>query len=155
MVLRACMKLDVPVAFAGPVDYQELVAYKERLMVVAGGWTGATFHGLVQGPDLWRLYQRAHVHVNAARFEPYGIVTTEAQALGCNIVHTQRSWAAGVFGTQGTLCDPYDLDSVTESIEQELRRPRGWAGIRPPTWQEASPALLGFYQEVWDGVLRS
>ena len=58
----------------------------------------------------------------------------------------------GVFGQAGSLCDPGDLGSVVAAIEQELRRPRGWAGVRPMTWYRATQALIPLYEEVWDGI---
>ena len=147
-VLRACMRLDVPVTFAGPdnaPDSQQILAH---LRAIAGDWPGATFLPMLRGDDLWREYQRAWVHANASSFEPFGLNSLEALACGCNIVHTAQGWGVEEFAGDGSLCDPQDVDSIADALEVELNRPRGWHRRRPPTWDEAVLQLLPLYQEV-------
>ena len=148
IVLTACQRLDVPVVFSGPRDNLQHYHYKDELIAMCNGWNGATFLGLLRGDELWSQYRKAHVHVNASGYEPYGIVTDEALASGCNIVHTQNSWVAERFAQHGSLCDPDDEDSVAAAIERELNAPRNRHGYHPPTWLEATLPLIPIYQEL-------
>ena len=146
-VLEACEKLDVPVTFCGFNEDPHYDAYPDQLREAAGQYAGATVLGKLTGEELWNAYRRSYVHVCATRFEPFGQVTLDALALGCNIVHTQHSWAAEQFGKVGSLCDPLSVDSVAAAIDTELRRTRGWARLRPPTWTEAAKGMLAVYEE--------
>jgi len=152
-VLRACIKLNVPITFAGPMDRETSQEYVWQLREEAGNWKGARFFGLLHGSALWDQYRRAHVHVDAAYIEPFGLGTLEALAAGCNIVHTKHSWAAEDFAQYGSLCEPSDVDSIVAAIKHELSRPRGWHGCRPLTWSEAARVLIPIYTEVCGAAL--
>ena len=148
-VLTACEKLGVPVRFAGfrneRGDDDEYVAEFQRRV---NAYPKAEYLGFLHGEDLLDAYRRSHMHVNASPYwEPFGQVTLDALALGCNIVHTQNSWAAEQFGRVGSLCDPDDAESIGAAIDTELKRRRGWASVRPPTWTEAARCLLPIYEE--------
>ena len=147
-VLEACMKLDVPVTFCGFNEDPFYDEYPERLKDMADAYPKATVLGKLNGEALWNEYRTAHVHVCATRFEPFGQVTLDALALGCNIVHPKESWSAEQFSTVGTICDSMSVESIKDSIDQELRRRRGWANVRPPTWTEAAKCMLSVYDEV-------
>jgi len=151
MVLQACMQLDVPITFAGPENADDSAQVLAHLHEITGDWKGATFLPMLHGADLWREYRRAWVHANASGFEPFGLNSLEALASGCNIMHTEEGWASEHFAQFGGLCSPLELDSISQAIESELNRPRGWHGCRPQTWDEASCQLLPIYQEVGDG----
>ena len=146
-VLKACKLLDLPVAFAGFNEDPVEDPYVAEFMAAVERYPKARYVGFLHGADLWAEYDRAHVHVNASRFEPFGQVTLDALACGCNIVHTQHSWAAEQFGAVGSPCDPDDIESIAEAIAREVKRRRGWHGLRPPTWTEAARALLAVYEE--------
>lgn len=147
-VLQACKKLDVPVTFAGPAPNSDCLAYKARLIEMAKDWAGAAVLDLLHGRDLLTKYDEALVCVNAASFEPYGLVTLEALARGANIVHSRNSWAAEEFGSVGTLCDPSSIQDITSAIDTELRKPRGWADYQPLTWLHATTPLLEIYAKM-------
>ncbi len=146
-VLRACRNLGVPIIFAGPSDPCDGGAYELRFREEASAYTGAEVVGMLRETELWQQYARAWVHVNASLFEPYGLVTLEALALGANIVHTRKCWAAKQFAQWGSLCDPESEESVTAAIATELGKPRGWADHRPPTWGEAAAVLAPICEE--------
>jgi glycosyltransferase involved in cell wall biosynthesis len=151
MVLKACKQLDVPITFAGPENADDSAQILAHLHEIAGDWKGATFLPMLHGADLWREYRRAWVHANASGFEPFGLNSLEALACGCNIIHTEEGWASEHFAQFGGLCSPFDLDSISQAIENGLNRPRGWHGYRPQTWDEASCQLLPIYQAVGNG----
>jgi glycosyltransferase involved in cell wall biosynthesis len=154
-VLRACRSLGLPVTFVGMLDNPQARSYLRALRGEAANWTGARFFGMVP-PDerLWWFYRSHRVHVNASAFEPYGLTTLEAIACGCNIVHTSRGWAAQEFTTCGSLCDPDGAGSIMQAIMAQMGLPAGHHGRRPPTWAEASAALLPVYKEVLSVVAR-
>ena len=146
-VLEACQRLDVPVRFAGFNEDPIHDPYTDEFGWAVAGYDGAEMLGFLHGEDLWDAYRRAHVHVNASEFEPFGQVTLDALALDCNVVHSQESWAAEQFGRVGSLCDPEDVDSIAAAIDTELKRRRGWANVRPPSWIEAAKAMTVIYAE--------
>lgn len=139
-VLQACRELDVPVVFAGPLDHPEYEAYRGMLEAAADGWNKATFHGLLHGDDLWRLYQEAWVCANAG-WEPFGLVKLEALHFECNLVYAETTWADSL-RPFGTSCRSDDVGSIRDGLELELGRPRGWAAYRPPSWNEAVEPVL-------------
>ena len=146
-VLEACKRLDVAVRFAGFNEDPVHDPYTDEFARAVTAYPKAQMLGFLRGEALWEQYRRAHVHVNASRFEPFGQVTLDALALGCNIVHSRESWAAEQFGRVGSLCDPDDVDSIAAAIDTEMKRRRGWANVRPPTWVEAAKSMISVYEE--------
>ena len=149
-VLQACRALDVPVVFAGMVDEgagQYLLALRKEL----GEWRGARFFGRLQGAQLWGRYRAAHVHVQPSLFESFGLSTWEALAAGCNIAATANGWGKIIFAQHGSICEP-EAESIRAAIQYELRLPRNRHGFRPPTWEQASRALIRVYREVLNAV---
>jgi len=145
-VLQACKRLDVPVTFAGMMD-NGAGEYLMKLRQEVGDWRGVRFLGTLKGEALWRRYRAAHVHAQPTQpWEPFGLCNLEALACGCNIVHTSRSWARDFFGQFGTVCEP-DAEHLFTAIQTQLRLPRNHANWHPPTWQQASRALLPIYRE--------
>jgi len=151
--LQACASLGVPVTFAGFADMgPEPWAYRDRLLANAKRLDAdCEVLPRLSGEDLWAQYDRAWVHVNCSRFEPFGQVTLDALALACNVVHTRESWAAEEFGRVGSLCDPGDSESVAEAVKEQLDCRRGWADLQPPTWTRAAAVLLPIYEEAISG----
>lgn len=146
-VLEACKRLDVPVRFAGFNEDPIHDPYLDEFAAAVAAYPKAEFLGFLHGEDLRDAYDRAWVHANASRFGPFEQVSLDALARRCNVVHTQNSWAAEMFGKVGSLCDPDDVDSIAEAIDTELKRRRGWANCRPPTYVEAARSLMGVYEE--------
>ena len=146
-VLEACKHLDVPVRFAGFNEDPVHDPYTDEFARGIAAYPKAEMLGFLRGEPLWDAYRRSHVHVNASEFEPFGQVTLDGLALGCNVVHSRESWAAEQFGRVGSLCDPEDVDSIASAIDTELKRRRGWANVRPPSWIEAAKAMTVIYAE--------
>jgi len=150
-VLEACKRLDLPIRFAGFNEDPVHDPYCDEFLRAVERYDGAEFLGFLRGDELWDEYRRAHLHVNASQFEPFGQVTLDALALGCNIVHSRRSWAAEQFGRVGSLCEPDDVDSIAAAIDTEMKRRRGWANVRPPSYPEAAQSLAAVY---WEALQR-
>jgi len=149
-VLRVCTRLSVPVTFVGMLDAQDSGAYLAALRDEAGCWDKARFFSwMPQGEMLWRFLRRAHVHVNATLppGEPFGLVSAEALAAGCNIVHTRQGWGSDLFAQYGTLCDPEDEQDIARAIMREMACTRDRHEFRPPTWDTAARDVLEAVEE--------
>jgi glycosyltransferase involved in cell wall biosynthesis len=145
-VLEACKQLNLSVRFAGFNEDAIHDPYTDDFARAVAAYPKAEMLGFLRGEALWDEYRRAHVHVNASRFEPFGQVTLDALALGCNVVHSRESWAAEQFGRVGSLCDPGDVDSIAQAIDTEMKRRRGWSNVRPPSYIEAAVGLKYVYE---------
>lgn len=151
MVLDACKRLDISVAFAGFNEDPIHDLYVDEFLAAVEAYPKARMLGFLHGQDLIDAYDKAWVHVNASEFEPFGKVTLDALARRRNIVHTKESWAAEQFAECGSLCDPGDTGSIVGAIDAELRKPCGWAGVRPPSHIEAARVLKDVYEEALAG----
>jgi len=144
-VLRACKELGVPVTFAGFMD-RDSMEYLKQMRQTMGDWSGARMLGILKGEDLWSRYRAAHVHAQPSQFESFGLSTWEALACGCNVVAPANGWGRPYFDEYGTTCGP-DVQDVKRAIEYELRLPRNRHNFHPPTWEQASRALIPIYRE--------
>jgi glycosyltransferase involved in cell wall biosynthesis len=146
-VLEACKRLELPVRFAGFNEDAIHDPYTDEFARAVAAYPKAEMLGFLRGEALRDEYRRAHVHINASRFEPFGQVTLDGLAVGCNVVHSRESWSAEQFGRVGSLCDPGDVESIMVAIDTEMKRRRGWANVRPPTHIEAAKGLMAVYEK--------
>ncbi|WP_051471554.1 glycosyltransferase family 4 protein [Patulibacter minatonensis] len=117
---------------------------------------GVTGHGVVRrdevgGDELLRgLFDRATCFVMPSRFEPAGIVYTEAMACGLPSIGTTVGGAGGLIGDAGTTVDPGDPEALVEAMlavadPETARRLGARAEVRSAlfTWQAVAERLLG------------
>lgn len=67
---------------------------------------------------LIRYYQKAKVHVLPSWFETCGLSTLEAAAMGCNVVITNRGYAAEYCRGHAFFCDPASPSSILDATRQ-------------------------------------
>jgi len=143
--LEACLGLDIPVVFAGPVD-ADYAYYLIKLREAAGNWKGVRFFGSLKGETLYQWFGSAHVHCQPSTWETCGVSTLEALAFGCNIVYTSNSFGAAVYEKHGSICEPTATATAT-ALQYEMNQQRGRHRFRPPIWQMAVRVAIPWYRE--------
>jgi glycosyltransferase involved in cell wall biosynthesis len=115
------------------------------------------FTGQVDDPGaLISYYQRAACLVFPSFYESSGLPPIEAMACGCPVIVSNIPALKERCGDAALYCDPYDVGSMTESIErcmddQALRenlRLLGYKRAAKYTWQRCATQTLDLLQAV-------
>ena len=122
----------------------------------------AIFMGALGGEELARAYASLDVFVHAGEFETFCQAIQEAQASGVPTIGPRAGGPVDLIeeGYNGLLLDVEtfvdDLPRAVEAllnpdIHAELRR-KARASIENKTWDALCRQLMGYYEEVLDGV---
>lgn len=115
---KACNKLGIQLLLVGKIknnDYfRECVEYKNVLYL-----------GFMDSYNIYNAYRFAKLHVLPSFMETPGFSSLEAAASGCNIVSTIEGSAKEYFKNMAIYCDPYNEESIYNSVEEGLRKPKG------------------------------
>lgn len=111
--------------------------------------------GAVPHEQLPLIYRVARVHVLASWMETTGLSTLEAAAMGCNIVVTRKGDTEEYFGDYAFYCEPDNVDSIREAIQQAYEAPvdpsfRKYV-MENFTWEKAAEKTLQAYERLLDG----
>jgi glycosyltransferase involved in cell wall biosynthesis len=68
--------------------------------------------------ELGNLYREADVFVFPSLFEGFGIPLIEAMASGTPVITSNRGSLPEVVGDAGFICDPFDVDFITNAITE-------------------------------------
>jgi glycogen synthase len=96
----------------------ERIAPRLSLPVVVAG-EGSSL-GRVDGARLRRLYERAAVFAEAARYEPFGLAALEAALCGCPLVLGDIATLREVWGDAAVYVDPFDDGALLSALERLL-----------------------------------
>lgn len=80
------------------------------------------FFGYMKEEDLARLYNLAEVFAYPSFYEGFGIPPLEAMQSGCPVVVSNTSSLPEVVGDAGKKIDPHDLDALTNTLEEVLKK---------------------------------
>ncbi len=124
--------------------------YAEICKARAAQRGNVTFIDHLPNEDLPGIYALAAVHVLPSWRETPGLVSLEAAASGCRIVTTSIGSTRDYFGELAWYCDPYDLRSIRQAVEEALAAPKS-STLRDRvlanyTWQCAGEATLAAYE---------
>lgn len=114
-------------------------AYQRRLerLCKSLGLDGVEFHGRVDGERKHELLQRAHVHVFTSHREGWGLVVSEAGAMGTPSV------GYDVPGVRDSIADPLllaprgDVRALAENALSLWRDPHLYARMRSDAWERS------------------
>ena len=108
-----------------------------------------TFLPAIPRDQLKSLYARARVFALPSLFESPGLVYLEAAVSGCAVVATKEGSAPEYLGAMAWYCDPYDLDSIRESVMDAVRLgpdPNLAEYVRSHyTWERMAERLVAVY----------
>ena len=116
------------------------------------------FTDYVSDEDLVKLYNTADLFVYPSLYEGFGLPPLEAMACGCPVITSNTSSLPEVVGDAGIMIDPYDIDSLKESMlkiltDSELREEMSrksleraeifsWKKTAKETWNVYEDALI-------------
>lgn len=118
--------------------------YRERLERLVGrlGLTGVTFHGRVSEEQKRALLTRAHVHMFTGHREGWGLVVSEAAAMGTPSVGYDVPGTRDSIGDRRLLVRCGDVDALAERALALRRDPQLYAEVQVEGWRriyEMSP----------------
>jgi glycosyltransferase involved in cell wall biosynthesis len=91
---------------------------------------------------LRQLYESCHLFVYPSFVEGWGLPVTEALALGCPVIASDRGAIPEASYGLAQLLDPSDEEAWTEAISTAARKRRGGKILEnPPTWDAAAAAV--------------
>ncbi len=121
---------------------------------VSEGW--AHYLGFVEATELPLLYAGARVFVFPSLYEGFGLPVLEAMASGIPVVCSNASTLPEVTGEAAALCDPQDVEGLTELINRalqdenwrELAVKKGLLQAEKFSWQRCATETAAVYKEV-------
>jgi glycosyltransferase involved in cell wall biosynthesis len=111
--------------------------YRERLERLVGrlGLTGVTFHGRVAEEQKRALLEAAHVHFFTGHREGWGLVVSEAAAMGTPSVGYDVTGTRDSIGDRRLLVRCGDADALADRALALWRDPQLYAEVRAEAWQ--------------------
>ncbi len=155
MLVHALRQLDIPIVLIGS---NRQAAYLRLCQELGGAKVHVIDHMPAQ--ELASAYAAAKVHALPSWVETCGLTTMEAALGDCNVVCSTAGYESEFFQSFPYYCDPSDVKSIRDSVQQALENydddaPRRAAlkrRIRKEfTWERAAEKTFQAYQ----GVLAS
>lgn len=110
---KAANQIGIKLILAGGENDK---SYLERCMA----FQNVQYWGLLSEKELQPLYKNASLHVLCSFVETPGLASLEAGFLGTDIVSTCEGSSEEYFKNFSSYCDPYDKNSIRESILSAL-----------------------------------
>jgi glycosyltransferase involved in cell wall biosynthesis len=150
-LIEALKDTPVPIVFIGqPSPYEP--EYVNYCHLLAGQRGNVYFIGSLPTEELSGIYALAGVHAMPSWRETPGLASLEAAAAGCRIVTTSIGSAREYFGDNAWYCDPGDLDSIKQAVNQALESPPSdrlrQLILDRFTWQVAAEKTLEVYKQI-------
>lgn len=154
--IAALARLETPGVQLLVVGRGEIEGFRER---AAEAGVGDRVHFVGFQPDVRPYFAAADAFVFPTRYEPFGMVITEAMAAGLPVVTSRAAGAAEVItpGIDGVLLDdPEDAGALAAAIDDllsdpERRRAMGEAARSAAArvdWDYVAAETLGVYQDL-------
>ncbi len=127
----------------------------ERIKAAASeGW--ARYLGFVEADELPLIYAGARVFVFPSLYEGFGLPVLEAMASGIPVICSNASTLPEVAGDAAAMCEPQDVDALSESISRalqdqswrELAVKKGLLQASKFSWQRCAKETAAVYKEV-------
>ena len=114
------------------------------------------FTNYVSEEYLVKLYNAADIFVYPSLYEGFGLPPLEAMACGCPVITSNTSSLPEVVGDAGIMINPYDIDSLTESIhkilaDNDLKKELSKKSLERAkffNWKKTADQTLEVYEEV-------
>jgi glycosyltransferase involved in cell wall biosynthesis len=114
---------------------------------------GVRLVGHIPKEDLPAFYSGAEVFLYPSLYEGYGLPILEAFACGVPVVTSNISSMPEVAGDAAVLVDPYDLEALTDGINEALKNrktliKKGFQRVKSYSWESVARETLNVYKEV-------
>jgi len=114
------------------------------------------FTNYVSEEYLVKLYNAADIFVYPSLYEGFGLPPLEAMACGCPVITSNTSSLPEVVGDAGIMIDPFDVDSLTESMhkiltDNDLKKELSKKSLERAkffNWEKTADQTLEVYEEV-------
>jgi glycosyltransferase involved in cell wall biosynthesis len=151
MLIRATKDLDYPLVLIG-AGSSSAPEYEKQCRKEAAG-RNVLFIPWLAHERLFDAYKAALVHVAPSYSETFSFTTAEALLSGTQAVVTKESPYREYFGNSVFPCDPYDLSSVRQAIEDALSRPKNLRNVRSRlevelSWENVARRLTEEYKRL-------
>jgi alpha-1,3-rhamnosyl/mannosyltransferase len=154
----ALLPLDVrqewPLILIGYQGWRSEYLHERIRVAVSEGW--ARYLGFVEADELPLIYAGARVFVFPSLYEGFGLPVLEAMASGIPVVCSNASTLPEVAGGAAVMCDPKDVDGLSELINRalhdeswrELAVKKGLLQAAKFSWQRCATETAAVYKEV-------
>lgn len=148
LLIKAAKQLKLPLVLIGPLN--DGLYYRECRREAAG--TGTLFIDGLEERELASAYAAARVHALVSWYDTPGLVSLEAGLAGCAIVTTDRGGTREYFGDLVEYCQPDNLSSICDALEQAWRNPAPSALkeriLKKYTWEQAAMETFQAYRQL-------
>jgi glycosyltransferase involved in cell wall biosynthesis len=125
-------QLDV-VGTGEPSYRRKLEQLAERLSISAR----VTFHGRVDNATLAEIFMRAHIHLFSSHREGWGLVVSEAAAMGTPSVGYDAPGVRDSIADPQLLARPFSVQDLAERMRHILSDHNGYERIRLHAWDRS------------------
>jgi len=140
-----CNKLGVQLVLIGKIInkkyFSECIKFKNVIYL-----------GYMDSYNVYNAYRFAKLHVLPSFVETPGLSSLEAAASGCNIISTSEGCASEYFKDMASYCDPYDWNSIYESIKIGLKQKKNNKlkdyVLENYNWQKCIETLYESYKKI-------
>jgi glycosyltransferase involved in cell wall biosynthesis len=133
-------------------NYQSIRKWVER----NGMEERIVFLGFVPDEDLPAIYTGADIFASPSLYEGFGLTVLEAMACGTPVIASKISSMPEVLGGCGLLCDPYDIEDISQCMlklirDEGLRDHLTKMGLQRASkfsWNSTAERTLEIYREM-------
>ena len=116
---------EIPLVFVGSkkgyISYKDYIKEFEMLSEKRGN---VYWFDNLPFSQLKEFYRKAKVYCQPSIWETFGMTICEAAFLGCNLVISKEGGAKDYFKEKAFYCEPFDLDSIKNSVLSALEAPK-------------------------------
>jgi alpha-1,3-rhamnosyl/mannosyltransferase len=153
-LLPKYVKQQWPLVLIGYQGWRSEHLHARIEAAVSEGW--AYYLGFVEARELPLIYAGARVFVFPSLYEGFGLPVLEAMASGIPVVCSNASTLPEVAGEAAAMCDPKDVDGLSELINRalqdeswrELAVKKGLLQASKFSWQRCAKETAAVYKEV-------
>lgn len=152
-LLPQSIKTQWPLVMIGYHGWRSEQLHTRIETAVSEGWV--KYLGFVEANDLPLIYAGARVFIFPSLYEGFGLPILEAMASGIPVVCSNASTLPEVCGVAAAMCDPLDVDTLSELIKMGLEDDqwrnqaieKGLLQAASFSWQQCADDTISVYKD--------